>query len=201
VITDYRVKNLTQDKTYFFIQDAVDEANDSDVLEALESIYYENVDFDGIVLTLRSTDPNDWDVVAHTIIDGNDGDYAAKLYSSADSTLAGLTLRNATYGAFCMTSADPTIKNCIVEENTHGIFAFNTVPTIINNKITENTSCGIAVVGSQAQQIKNNWIYANDHGINLISSGADKLIRNNTIVDQALHPQSVTALSGKMAMI
>ena len=52
------------------IQDAIDAAEDGDVVIVHPGTYYENIHYDGKNITLRSTDPADWDVVEATIIDG-----------------------------------------------------------------------------------------------------------------------------------
>nr|NIW47073.1 hypothetical protein [Gammaproteobacteria bacterium]NIX58067.1 hypothetical protein [candidate division Zixibacteria bacterium] len=176
------------------IQSAIDVSIAGDVIEVLQGTYYESIEIDINSLTLRSTDPNDWTVVANTIIDANGALDGVKFNSSLDSSIAGLTIKNASYGIRCINSSNPTIKNCIIEENTQGIYALLTGPTIINNKIRQNTNSGIIILGTAAQNIKNNWIYDNSRGIQLAGSSADKVIRNNTIVSNI--GMGITCISG-----
>ncbi|MHC4315392.1 MAG: hypothetical protein ACYSW3_23350, partial [Planctomycetota bacterium] len=53
------------------IQAAIDDSNDGDIIIVAEGRYFENINFNGKNITLRSTDPNDPNVVAATIIDGD----------------------------------------------------------------------------------------------------------------------------------
>jgi parallel beta-helix repeat protein len=183
-ITDYRITNLTQGTKYFFIQDAIDDANDEDVIEATESIYFEAVDFNGVSCTLRSADPCDWDVVERTIIDPDGVSTTAVLFNSgedANSVLSGFTLTNTSGRSVWCASSSPIISNCIIENGGEGIrCTASASPKITNNKISKNTSSGIYYLSS-SPTIKNNWIYDNGYGIRCINAGSS-LLRNNTIV-------------------
>ena len=56
---------------YSSIQSAIDDANDNDVVIVAEGTYYENIDFLGKAITVRSLDANDHNTVSTTIIDGS----------------------------------------------------------------------------------------------------------------------------------
>ena len=113
------------------IQKALDTASSGDVIDVNEGTYYEAIDFNGLDCTLRSTDPNDWDVVAATIIDGNSAQQTIDFSSSEDANtlLIGLTIRNANkasgkYGIFTNGSTTvPSITKCIIEECAWGLRA------------------------------------------------------------------------------
>jgi len=64
------VYNERQHTFQFAIQNAINEADNNDVLEASQSRYWENVNFLDKTLTLESTDPEDASVVADTVVDG-----------------------------------------------------------------------------------------------------------------------------------
>lgn len=53
------------------IQAAIDDSNHHDTITVAADRYYENINFGGKNIVLRSTDPNDPDIVANCIIDGN----------------------------------------------------------------------------------------------------------------------------------
>ncbi|MHC4866066.1 MAG: right-handed parallel beta-helix repeat-containing protein, partial [Planctomycetota bacterium] len=53
------------------IQKGIDTAADGNIVEVNEGTYYETIDFKGYSVTVQSTDYDDWEVVANTIIDGN----------------------------------------------------------------------------------------------------------------------------------
>ncbi|MBN1518098.1 hypothetical protein JXA32_16170, partial [Candidatus Sumerlaeota bacterium] len=55
---------------YTTIQSAIDAAADGDEIIVEPGVYYENIEFNGKDIILRSTDPLDQDVVTSTVIDG-----------------------------------------------------------------------------------------------------------------------------------
>lgn len=64
------VHNITQDTYLESIQAAIDDADEHDTIEVHPGTNYEKINFKNKSLTLSSTDPNDPDVVAATIING-----------------------------------------------------------------------------------------------------------------------------------
>jgi len=138
------------------IQAALDAAENGATLTITvhPGTYTENVDFAGKALTLRSEDPEDPDVVAATIIDG-DQDGSVVTFDSAEtnaSVLSGFTIRNgrALYGGgiYCY-AASPTITHNTITDNRArftteggqgaGIYCEESAsPVIASNTITEN---------------------------------------------------------------
>jgi predicted outer membrane repeat protein len=115
------------------IQDAIDTAQNGDVIEILPGIYTGegnfNLDPMGKSITIRSSTPEDEDIVAATIIDPNGFGPGFYLYSGEDSNciIEGLTIRNGyrgkSGGGFSCYNSQPTIRNCIVKScatGTHG---------------------------------------------------------------------------------
>ncbi len=85
-----------------------------------------DIDYRGKAVTLQSTDPENPDVVAQTVIDCEGGEsdshngFTLKRYESSDSVLNGVTIRNgfAQYGgAVYISDGSPTLKNCVFENN------------------------------------------------------------------------------------
>ncbi|MGA1865186.1 MAG: right-handed parallel beta-helix repeat-containing protein, partial [bacterium] len=163
------------------IQEAIDSASDLDVIIIHPGTYRESINFSGKAITIKSTDPNDPNVVASTIIDGsksgsvvtfNNGEYS-------NSILTGITIRNGHSnqggGIYCASS--PTIIQCIIEGNTAsseppvwedcggGIYcAGNSSPRIINCIIKENTGCngaGICCGGDSSPTISQCMVRGN----------------------------------------
>ncbi|MHC4572693.1 MAG: S8 family serine peptidase [Planctomycetota bacterium] len=143
--------NLDQEEWYDSIQEAIDDANDSanETIEVGPGTYYETIDFDGNAVRVRSVDPNDWELVAATIIDA-DGSGTIVLFESGEdcnSILAGLTVTDgdAVFGGgiFCDTSS-PTIRNCVIRGNYAiwggGMGVDSASPTVTNCVFTGNTT-------------------------------------------------------------
>jgi len=144
------VYNQTQETYAFAIQTAVGDANEGDILEATPGIYYENVVLASESITLQSEDPQDATIVSDTIIDarynagGGVNDYypAVDFNNSSGSTLAGLTLTNATGGGVLCENVDSvTIIDCLIQNNEwHGISLTASSADIQNCDIRANTS-------------------------------------------------------------
>jgi hypothetical protein len=146
-----RVYNVTQQLWYLYIQDAIDDTNAGDEMVVYPDTYYENIDFKGKAITVRSADPNDPDVVAATIIDANGSGIVVTFESSedADSVLRGFVLTggDAGYpgggGIYC-SEASPTIGNCVISSNAAfrggGMLNISASPTVTNCVFTSNAA-------------------------------------------------------------
>ncbi|MGD2095139.1 MAG: right-handed parallel beta-helix repeat-containing protein [Phycisphaerales bacterium] len=139
------VHNITSGKRYSFIQDAIDEANYSGVEIVLSpGSYYEQINLKGKSVILRSTNPDNPDIVAATVIKGRDSGPAVTFTSGEDATcvLAGLTITNR--GIYC-SGASPTITKCNITDNrAAGIKLWGQSDiTITNCVIANNAGAGI----------------------------------------------------------
>lgn len=162
------VENLTTSNKYNHIYFAVDDANNGDVIVLAPGTYTgggnRDIDFLGKAITIRSTDPNDPNIVASTIIDcsGTESEYhrgfTFKNGEDSNSVLRGLTIINGTGqveeigrgsrlvgGAIFCDGTSPTIAQCILETNSAdlggAIFCGQYCnPTITDCSITENTA-------------------------------------------------------------
>ncbi|MHC4912556.1 MAG: right-handed parallel beta-helix repeat-containing protein, partial [Planctomycetota bacterium] len=127
---------------YATIQTAIDAASDGDTVVVAPGRYVENIDYKGKAITVRSSEPGDWDVVENTIIDGSAGDPRENgncvLFDKGEgrtSILDGITLTRGTGGRaqyddrslgkgevhagggiLCLDSS-PTIRRCIIKDN------------------------------------------------------------------------------------
>jgi hypothetical protein len=154
-----RVHNVDKDKWYVTIQAAIDDSNDGNDIVVYAGTYEETVDYKGKAITVRSTDPNDANVVAATIIDGNGALRAVYFHNSEDgnSVLMGLTVTGGFFGVECglrdvpSNYVSPTISNCVVQDsNTYGVYCHISDPTITNCTIKETGINGVRCFQSAA---------------------------------------------------
>lgn len=199
-----RVHNITQNKWYVHINDAIGEADEGDEIEVYKGTFYETVDFNGVSCTVRSTDPYDSDVVGATVIDTENAGNGVIFNSGEDanSILTGFTIQNGYYGIDCLL-ASPTITNCTIKNSVRGGIILSLANPIIEYCIIESTSdIGMRIWGSptiryniirdkdndgifirqSSASVKSNWIYNNGHyGVKIYDSNSS-VLRNNTIV-------------------
>jgi len=155
---------------YRRIQAAIDDANDGDIIEISPGLYtgVGNYDLDpnGATITIRSTEPNDFNVTANTIIDANKAGRGFYIHNGEDANLvvAGLTLRNCATsvsggGIYCYNSS-PIIKMCVIINNEAegsggGIYCSKSKTAIINCIIAANqASFGGAIRCSLSSDIE-----------------------------------------------
>jgi len=155
--TDLRIRNVTRDILYVSIQAAINDANDGDEIEVGLAAYYEAIDFKGKAITLRSTDPNDPNVVAATIINGNGAYHTVTCASGEgpDTILEGFTITGGNAngpewpddknggGLYCCRFSSPTVVGCTFSGNTAnyggGMASSGAWPTVINCTFKSNS--------------------------------------------------------------
>jgi hypothetical protein len=136
------------------IQDGIDVSLVGDEIVVAEGTYYESINFRGRAILLTSTDPEDSNTVAATVInaddpnDSNDGTLPAVYMNcteSADSVLTGFTIQRGTSGIYCSRSSFPVITYCVIKENTScGVSCPASSPIIRNCVISGNEGAGIS---------------------------------------------------------
>ncbi|MHC4106256.1 MAG: S8 family serine peptidase, partial [Planctomycetota bacterium] len=198
---------------YPTIQDAIDDANDGDVLIAeANSLFLEIIDFKGKAITLRSgdiTNPDDPNISPEdTLILGIlDEDSVVTFMNNEgpDTVLKGFTISwgSADYGGGIRCyRASPTITDCILNNNFAnfygaGIDCVESSPTIKNCTIFDNRTASISGIGGGVNCeessptitdciIRNN--FANNVGGGIACFNADPTIINCVIANNsAIH--------------
>ncbi len=205
------------------IQNAISSAKHYDTIQVSPGFYSEHINYLGRLISITSTDPNDPNIIANTIIDG-DGTGNIVSFSNAESSncvLKGITIQNGEVGILCNgVNTAPTIKKCVIINNKDGIRCNNgSYPDISYSQILNNTQYGINAGGGSLENcrisgnskaniynregiIKNCVISNCLNGTGLIFDGfnAYTAISNCTIIGNYGHGISYNINTGKICL-
>jgi len=128
---------------YPTIQSAISDTNSGDTVIVSQGRYYENIDFLDKVITVCSTNPDDANIIAATIIDGNQPSdvnrgsvVTFRGGQGNDSVLSGFTITGGT-GSWIPVGWNP--KGLRWNRCGGGVLCYNmSAPTIIKNRFTNN---------------------------------------------------------------
>jgi len=170
---------------YATIQQAIDDTNDGDIVMVNPGTYVENINFNGKNIVLTSTNPDNPEIVAATIIDGNSWG-SVVTFDNSESPDAVLT-------GFTITGGYGTANTSILEAKYlfwgAGIYCRNASPTITCNVITGNIG-PFEMEGDNPQQ----WQLGYGGGIGCNGSGA--IIIRNIIKDNSAYAGAGIMASG-----
>ncbi|MHC4336670.1 MAG: right-handed parallel beta-helix repeat-containing protein [Planctomycetota bacterium] len=164
---------------YVNVQAAVSDCVDGDVVIISPGTYRgsgnRDIDFGGKAIIVRSIDPNNFRVVARTIIDC---EIAGRGFifctgENANSAVSGLTIINGhslTGGAiYCSSNSSPTLSNCIIMSSSAALggglaFGGGSRATITNCTISSNSASmsGGAVYSRASSPTINNCVFNNN---------------------------------------
>ena len=147
------VHNITKQKQYLTIQQAINDSADIDTIIAALGRYFETINFGTHNIVLSSSEPNDWQVVEKTIIDANQTGTAVVIAGNqdADTIFRGFTVTGGNAqnghagGIWCY--ASPRIERNIICNNYAyykggGLYFYSNdcSPLVTDNRIMENWS-------------------------------------------------------------
>jgi len=169
-------------KDYIIIQSAINDANDGDEIIVSPGTYYENINFKGKNIVLRSTNPNDSNIVASTIINGMDKSVVN--FNSGEDP-------NCVLSGFTITNGGP--YEVYIWFAGGGIVCHHSSPTITHNIIAGNRGMewggGIYLREGSSPLIMQNIIMHNSAaisggGIDCVADSSPAIIGNKIIMNQ-----------------
>ena len=115
------------------IQAAIDLANDGDIVLIPPGQYHENINLRGKGITVAGSNPSSWEVIAGTVICGQDFGpvVVCETGESANTVITGLTIAEGKSHA-----TDPNSDS--LEMISSGLYCYRSSPTILNNIIRDN---------------------------------------------------------------
>lgn len=152
IVADEIIVDHAGTGSFTTIQAAIDSpyTNTGDTVIVKPGTYFENIDLKGKAIILRSSDPNNPEIVNSTIIDGNEIGTVISCINGEipDTVIAGFVITHgkASYGGGMYNyNSSPTIKNCSFIRNDAddgaGIYnRLNSDPIISNCKFIDNTA-------------------------------------------------------------
>ncbi len=161
-VTDHVAYNVDTDVWFPTIDQAIREAADGQTIEIEPNTYEERLDLTGKTITLRGTDPDDWETIAATIIDGGGVAPVITFGEDSRSTIVGLTITGGTDannpggGVYVDWTAEATISRCYIRDNTAshgaGIYGGSGV-VLLNDCAIEDNAANIAGGGVYGQNL------------------------------------------------
>jgi len=174
------------------IQAGISAANNGDTVLVSAGTYYENINFIGKAITVKSAQGP-----GVTIIDGQQAGAVVSFISgeTSSSVISGFTIRNGSFGGVNTFNASPIISGNVITENCSdqgGVQTDQGAPLIEGNLISGNlvgplcSGYFFAAVSStydSGTQIKGNLIVGNGGGGIYLISGGTPIIQQNSILE------------------
>lgn len=160
---------------YTEIQDAIDEANDRDIIYVYNG-FYNRAKIYKKNITLIGENKK------HTVIDGDGCNHGLDVFESR-VVISGFTIQNCNFSGITFLTSNSTIKDVIVKDNIEcGIHVAGKNNTICDSIIEKNYESGITFQFSRYNTIINNTIQENEKGISMVVC-SDNYISGNNIVN------------------
>jgi len=173
----------TIDYPFQSIEEAINYADDSDIIFVLSGIYHENLI---LIKKISLIGENKY----NTIIDGNFQGDVIKIYND-DIEISGFTIKNSGYdfvnyfAGIRIYSNNANINKNIIINNFDGIqISYSYKSIISDNYIVNNIKDGIIVHNCGSLELISNFIDSNGRDGFFISKSSDGMIYDNIIVNQ-----------------
>ena len=175
------------------IQAAIDSASPGDTVVVSPGRYNEKIDFLGKTITLRSTNPDNPDVVGATVLDGSDLLWWCVSFTNGekgDSVIEGFTMTgNAQGGGIYCRDSSPMIAGNTFHGNigapailSIGQWAWLSAPIIYGNTFFQNGTHSVYVIHTDGSAlVVRNSFYCNMGPA--ISTGRNTWVEENIIMD------------------
>lgn len=186
----------TIENPFATIQRAMDVVRDNGTVIVLTGTYYENIDFGGRKITVKSVDPDDPCVVADTVIDANGSGSVVTFNSGEDanSVLGGFTITGGSSpsgGGIYISSASPVIEKNVLTGNScslsgSALYSVGGSAAIrLNNFLSNSGNWATIVIKDSNAVFVNNVIADNvsNYDAGLYCYGGQPIIKNNTFAD------------------
>lgn len=159
-------------RSFFSIQEAINQAANGDVIYVPPGIYYENIVINKSVSLKGKSSEN-------TIIDGCGLTSVIHVIAN-DLEISGFTIRNGLYGIYVESCLFVNITSNMVENSKYGVY----LDKVKFNRICRNniTSCNVPIVLQNAQHnhIEENFLFCNyGQAVSLYHSNGNLILRNN----------------------
>jgi len=181
------VYNVDSGTNYTTIQEAVNDANSSQVLHVYPGTYYEDVSVDVYNLSIKGVDENgtliDGTQDEIVIVDANDTSRYTFNILQNEVELSGLVVKGGKSGVVVQDSENVVVSDLVSENNLNfGVYLQNTNHSNIDNVITRNqdNQHGIAIEdGSFYNVIENSESYGNFNGFAINRDANHNTIRDS----------------------
>ncbi len=197
------------------IQAGINAANPGDVVIVAQGEYFENINFLGKAITVRSTDPNDAGVVLNTIIDGGGSGSVVTCVSGegSDTVLSGFVITGGTGhdlggilvgGGMRIEGSSPTVTNCTFSGNSAalggGMYNHLGSPTVTNCSFSGNSATNQG--GGMANGFESNPTVTNctfiGNTANVVGGGMRNFASDPTLTNCTFSGNTATNVGGGM---